>query len=131
MALDATARAQEADKKRAEAEAIARAAIEKVHKMEALFLGAEAEAYEGAERRLVFGLLVFANGKTKARARKAAKRRVAPEATLKARHQPALIEYEVRGKGLGGKLKFAGYGLAIALLLVGVCWLLIEAIFKV
>src|SRR5262249_54263613 len=49
MALEATARAQEADRRRAEAEAIARAAIEKVHKMEALFLGAEAGTYQ--ERR--------------------------------------------------------------------------------
>lgn len=128
MALEATARAQEAERKRAEAEAIARAALEKVHKMEALFLGAEASTYE--ERRLVFGLLVFSNDKKKAGARKAAKRRVAAEATLKERRQPALIEYEVRGKGLGVKLKFMGYGLAIALLLSGVCWLLIETFFK-
>jgi hypothetical protein len=130
IALDATARAQEAEKKRAEAEAIARAAIEKVHKMEALFLGRDAGANEDAERRLVFGLLVFANGKGKRRARKAAKRRVTAEATLKTGRQPAFLEYEVRGKGLGGKIKFVGYGLTIALLLIGICWLLIEAFFQ-
>jgi hypothetical protein len=128
MALEATARAQEADRRRVEAEAIARAALEKVHKMEALFLGAEAGTYQ--ERRLVFGLLVFSNDKKKAGARKAAKRRVAAEATLKERGQPALLEYEVRGQGLGVKLKFVGYGLTIALLLSGVCWLLIETFFK-
>src|SRR5262245_49035085 len=45
MALEATARAQEAEQKRAEAEAIARAAMEKVHKIEKLFMGAGADAY--------------------------------------------------------------------------------------
>jgi hypothetical protein len=129
MALEATARAQEAEQKRAEAEAIARAAMEKVHKIETLFMGADAGAYEGAERRLVFGLLVFANEKGKARARKAVKRQISAEVPLKARRQPALIEYEVRGKGLGIKLKFAFYGLAIALLLLAAGWLLIESFF--
>lgn len=129
VALEATARAQEAEQKRAEAEAIARVAMEKVHKIETLFKGAGEDAYEDAERRLVFGLLVFANGKTKARARKAAKRQMTAELPLKARRQPALIEYEVRGKGLGVKLKFAFYGLAVALLLLVGSWLLMEAFF--
>lgn len=129
MALEATARAQEAEQKRAEAEAIARAAMEKVHKIETLFMGADAGAYEGAERRLVFGLLVFANGKGKAGARKVVKRQTSAEVPLKARRQPALIEYEVRGKGLGVKLKFAFYGLAIALLMLAAGWLLMENFF--
>jgi len=130
MALEATARAQEAEQKRAEAEAIARAAMEKVHKIEKIFMGAGADAYEDAERRLVFGLLVFSNDKEKkAAARKAAKRKVTATAPLNARRQPALIEYEVRGQGLGTKLKFAFYGLAVALLVLVVGWLLVEAYF--
>jgi len=127
MALEATARAQEAEQKRAEAEAIARAALEKVHKIEKLFMGAGADAVEDAERRLVFGLLVFSNDKEKKAARKAAKRKVTATAPLNARRQPALLEYEVRGQGLGTKLKFAFYGLTIALLLLGAGWLLMEA----
>jgi hypothetical protein len=126
MALEATARAQEAEQRRAEAEAIARAAMEKVHKIETLFSGAGEDAYESPERRLVFGLLVFSNEKDKKRARKAAKRKVTAEIPLKARRQPALIEYEVRGPGFGAKLKFAFYGLAVALLLLGTGWMLIE-----
>jgi hypothetical protein len=127
MALEATARAQEAEQKRAEAEAIARAAMEKVHKIEKLFMGAGADAYEDAERRLVFGLLVFSNDKEKkAAARKAAKRKVTATAPLNARRQPALLEYEVGGQGLGSKLKFALYGLTVALLLLGAGWLLME-----
>jgi hypothetical protein len=126
MALEATARAQEAEQKRAEAEAIARAALEKVHKIEKLFMGAGADAYEDAERRLVFGLLVFSNDKEKKAARKAGKRKVTATAPLNARRQPALLEYEVRGSGLGTKLKFAFYGLAVALLLLGAGWLLME-----
>ena len=127
MALEAAARAQEAEQKRAEAEAIARAAMEKVHKIESLFMGADAGAYEDPERRLVFGLLVFSNEKDKKRARRAAKRKVTAEIPLKARRQPALLEYEVRGPGLWAKLKFAFYGLAVALLLLGAGWLLMEA----
>jgi hypothetical protein len=126
MALEATARAQEAEQRRAEAEAIARAAMEKVHKIETLFMGADPGAYEDPERRLVFGLLVFSNEKDKKRARKAAKRKVTAEIPLKERRQPALIEYEVKGQGLGAKLKYAFYGLAVALLLLGVGWLLVE-----
>jgi hypothetical protein len=126
MALEATARAQEAEQKRAEAEAIARVAMEKVHKIEKLFAGASAEAVDDPERRLVFGLLVFSNGKEKKAARKAAKRKVTATAPLNARRQPALLEYEVRGQGLGTKLKFAFYGLAVALLLLGAGWLLME-----
>ena len=126
MALEATARAQEAEQRRAEAEAIARAAMEKVHKIETLFKGAGEDAYESPERRLVFGLLVFSNEKDKKRARKASKRKVAAEIPLNARRQPALIEYEVRGPGLGAKLKFAFYGLAVALLLLGTGWMLME-----
>jgi hypothetical protein len=126
MALEATARAQEAEQRRAEAEAIARAAMEKVHKIETLFKGAGEDAYETPERRLVFGLLVFSNEKDKKRARKAAKRKATTELPLKARRQPALIEYEVRGPGLGAKLKFAFYGLAVALLLLGTGWMLME-----
>jgi hypothetical protein len=128
MALEATARAQEAEQKRAEAEAIARAAMAKVHKIETLFMGADAGAYEDPERRLVFGLLVFSNEKDKKKARKAAKRKVTTEIPLNARRQPALIEYEVRGQGIGAKLKFAFYGLVAALLLLGVGWLLIEVV---
>lgn len=127
MALEATARAQEAEQKRAEAEAIARAAMEKVHKIEKLFAGASAEAVDDPERRLVFGLLVFSNGKEKKASRKAAKRKVTVTAPLNARRQPALLEYEVRGQGLGTTLKFAFYGLAVALLLLGAGWLLMEA----
>ena len=126
MALEATARAQEAEQKRAEAEAIARAAMEKVHKIEKIFAGASAEAVDDPERRLVFGLLVFSNGKEKKASRKAAKRKVTATAPLNARRQPALLEYEVRGQGLGTKLKFAFYGLAVALLLLGAGWLLME-----
>jgi hypothetical protein len=128
MALEATARAQEAEQKRAEAEAIARAAMAKVHKIETLFMGADADAYEDPERRLVFGLLVFSNEKDKKRARKASKRKVAAEIPLNARRQPALLEYEVRGPGFGAKLKFAFYGLAVALLLLGTGWILIEVL---
>ena len=127
MALEATARAQEAEQRRAEAEAIARAAMEKVHKIETLFMGADPGAYEDPERRLVFGLLVFSNEKDKKRARKAAKRKVTTEIPLNARRQPALLEYEVKGQGFGAKLKYAFYGLAVALLLLGASWLLMEA----
>src|SRR5688572_4011120 len=126
MALEATARAQEAEQKRAEAEAIARAAMAKVHKIETLFMGADAGAYEDPERRLVFGLLVFSNEKDKKRARKASKRKVAAEIPLNARRQPALLEYEVHGRGYGAKLKFAFYGLAVALLLLVTGWMLID-----
>jgi hypothetical protein len=126
MALEATARAQEAEQKRAEAEAIARAAMAKVHKIETLFMGADAGAYEDPERRLVFGLLVFSNEKDKKRAHKAAKRKLTAEIPLNARRQPALLEYEVKGQGFGAKLKYAFYGLAVALLLLGVGWLLVE-----
>jgi hypothetical protein len=130
MALEATARAQEAEQRRAEAEAIARAAMEKVQKIETLFMGADAGAYGDTERRLVFGLLVFSNGKKKGRGRKAAKRQTTAEIPLKARRQPALLEYEVRGKGVGGKLKIAFYGLAVALLLLVAGWLIMEASFQ-
>ncbi len=126
MALEATARAQEAERRRAEAEAIARAALEKVHKIEKLFLGADAEAYEDPERRLVFGMLVFSNEKEKAGSRKAAKKRASAETPLNARRQPALIEFEAPGKGIGAKLKFVGYGIAILLLLIGSLSLLVE-----
>src|SRR5215470_13902091 len=94
IVLEATARAQEADQKRAEAEAIARAALEKVHKVEKLFMGADAGAYEEMDRRLVFGLLVFANDKEKKRARKAAKKQITTTVPLNARRQPAFLEYE-------------------------------------
>src|SRR5262245_13501127 len=130
MALEATARAQEAEQRRAEAEAIARAAMEKVQKIETLFMGADAGAYGGAERRLVFGLLVFSNGKKKGRGRTTAKRQTTAAIPLKARRQPALLEYEVRGKGARGKLKYAFYGLAVALLLLVAGWLIIEASFQ-
>ena len=110
IALEATARAQEADQKRAEAEAIARAALEKVHKVEKLFMGADEAAYDNAERRLVFGLLVFANEKEKKGARKAAKKRVVAGAPLNARRQPAFLEYEVRRSGVRDRLKFVAYG---------------------
>src|SRR5262245_29493606 len=54
MALEATARAQEAEQKRAEAEAIARAAMEKVPKNEELFMGGGRGGHEPPEGRLVF-----------------------------------------------------------------------------
>ena len=126
MALEATARAQEAEQKRAEAEAIARVAMEKVHKIEKIFAEASAEAVDDPEKRLVFRLLVFSNAKEKKTARKAGKKKVTATAPLNARRQPALLEYEVRGQGLGTKLKFAFYGLAVALLLLGAGWLLME-----
>ncbi len=50
-----------ADQKRAEAEATARAEREKAHKIESLYLGMEDEPKEAIHRRLIFGLLVFAN----------------------------------------------------------------------
>lgn len=128
MALEATARAQEADKKRAEAEAIARAALEKVHKVERLFMGADAGAVDDPDRRLVFGMLIFANEKDKKRSRKASKKRITAEASLK-RSQPAFLEYEMRGNGLKERLKFVGYGLLVALLLLGASWFILEAIF--
>jgi hypothetical protein len=129
IALEATARAQEADQKRAEAEAIARAALEKVHKVEKLFMGADEGAYDDAERRLVFGLLVFANEKEKKAARKAAKKRIAAEIPLNVRRQPAFLEYEVRGRGFRDRLKFVSYGLIVALLILGAGWLVLEAFF--
>jgi hypothetical protein len=128
MALEATARAQEADKKRAEAEAIARAALEKVHKVEKLFMGADAGAVDDPERRLVFGMLIFANEKDKKGARKSSKRRITAEASLK-RSQPAFLEYEVRGNRLKERLKFVGYGLIVALLLLTVSWFILDAMF--
>jgi hypothetical protein len=129
IALEATARAQEADQKRAEAEAIARAALEKVHKVEKLFKGADEGAIDDANRRLVFGLLIFADEKgKKAGARKVAKnkKQIGAEVSLNARRQPAFLEYEVRGKGSRGSLKFVGYGLAGALLLFVAGWLILE-----
>ena len=128
MALEATARAQEADKKRAEAEAIARAALEKVHKVERLFMGADAGAVDDPERRLVFGMLIFANEKDKKRVRKSSKKRIAVEASLK-RSQPAFLEYEMRGNGFRERLKFVGYGLAVALLLLTLTWFILDALF--
>jgi hypothetical protein len=128
MALEATARAQEADKKRAEAEAIARAALEKVHKVEKLFMGADAGAVDDPERRLVFGMLIFANEKDKKRVRKTSKKRITAEASLK-RSQPAFLEYEVRGNGLKERLKFVGYGLVVALFLLTVSWFILDALF--
>ncbi|HEU0173870.1 MAG TPA: hypothetical protein VFV58_06370 [Blastocatellia bacterium] len=130
IALEATARAQEADQKRAEAEAIARAALEKVHKVEKLFMGADEGAYDDAERRLVFGMLVFANEKEKKKsARKAAKKRIPAEVQLNARRQPAFLEYEVRGRGFRDRFKIMGYGLAAALLLLVAGWLILDAFF--
>jgi hypothetical protein len=126
VALEATARAQEADKKRAEAEAIARAALEKVHKVERLFMGADAGAVDDPDRRLVFGMLIFANEKDKKRSRKAVKRKKSAEISL-SRSQPAFLEYEMRGNGLRERLKFVGYGLVVALLLLGASWLILEA----
>jgi hypothetical protein len=127
MALEATARAQEADKKRAEAEAIARAALEKVHKVEKLFMGADAGAVDDPDRRLVFGMLIFANEKDKKRSRKVIKRKITAEVPL-ARRQPAFLEYEMRGNGLRDRLKFVGYGLAVALLLLGAIWFILESL---
>jgi hypothetical protein len=125
IALEATARAKEADQKRAEAEAIARAALEKMHKVERLFMGADAGAVDDPDRRLVFGMLIFANEKDKKRARKASKKRPAADVPL-TRRQPSFLEYEMKGRGLKEKLKFVGYGLAAALLLLTVSWLLLE-----
>jgi hypothetical protein len=125
IALEATARAKEADQKRAEAEAIARAALEKVHKVERLFMGADAGAVDDPDRRLVFGMLIFANEKDKKRSRKASKKRPAADVPL-ARRQPSFLEYEMKGRGVREKLKIVGYGLAAALLLLIVSWLLLE-----
>jgi hypothetical protein len=127
IALEATARAQEADQKRAEAEAIARAALEKVHKVEKLFMGADAGAYEEMDRRLVFGLLVFANDKEKKRARKASRKKITAAVPLNARRQPAFLEYEMRGKGLKDKFKFVAYGLIVAIVLLVATWLILDA----
>jgi hypothetical protein len=127
MALEATARAQEADKKRAEAEAIARAALEKVHKVEKLFMGADAGAVDDPDRRLVFGMLIFANEKDKKRSRKVIKRKITAEVPL-ARRQPAFLEYEMRGNGLRDRLKFVAYGLVVALLLLGAIWFILETL---
>src|SRR5262249_5362675 len=129
IALEATARAQEADQKRAEAEAIARAALEKVHKVEKLFMGADEGAYDDAERRLVFGMLVLANDKEKKRSRKAAKRKITAEIPVNARRQPAFLEYEVRGRGFRERFKLLGYGLVTALLIFGAGWLILEFFF--
>src|SRR5262245_43885636 len=63
-----------ADQKRAEAEATARAAKEKAHKIESLYLGAEAATPEARERNLVFGLLVYENKKHKMRGMEGARR---------------------------------------------------------
>lgn len=124
IALEATARAKEADQKRAEAEAIARAALEKVHKVEKLFMGADAGAVDDPDRRLVFGMLIFANEDKKG-ARKASKKRISADVPL-ARRQPSFLEYEMRGRGLKERLKFVGYGLAAAMLLLTVSWLVLE-----
>jgi hypothetical protein len=124
MALEATARAQEADKKRAEAEAIARAALEKMHKVEKLFMGADAGAVDDPDRHLVFGMLIFANEKDKKRSRKVIKKKEVPLA----RRQPAFLEYEMRGNGLRDRLKFVGYGLIVALLLLGAIWFILESL---
>src|SRR5262249_43114163 len=126
IALEATARAQESDQKRAEAEAIARAALEKVHKVEKLFFAADASAADDAERRLVFGLLVFANDKDKKRRRKSAKKQITAEVPLMARRQPSFLEYEMLGNGLKDRLKLVSYGLLTALLILGAVLLILE-----
>ncbi|MBO0860548.1 MAG: hypothetical protein J2P21_19125 [Chloracidobacterium sp.] len=128
IALEATARAQEADQKRAEAEAIARAALEKVHKVEKLFFAADAGAADAVERRLVFGLLVFANDKEKKRRRKASNKQISTQAQLTAR-QPSFLEYEMQGNGFKDRLKFMGYGLATALVILGAGWLILEFLY--
>src|SRR5262245_24583064 len=61
MALEATARAQEAEQKRAEAEAIERVAMEKVHKIEKIFEEEGAEAVDEHKRRLVIEMRVLSS----------------------------------------------------------------------
>jgi hypothetical protein len=60
----------EANRKKAKAEAIARAAEEKAHRIKAFFPGADAAAHEATERDLLFGFLIFANRKSPAEPRK-------------------------------------------------------------
>jgi len=91
----------EADQKRAEAEAIARAAEEKAHKMEAFFLGSEEVASEATKRHLVFGLLMYANNGSEAAAHEAAQKHKAVQVRQTARREAketrAAIEHEMRG----------------------------------
>jgi hypothetical protein len=90
-----------ADQKRAAAEAIARAAEEKAHKMEALILGSEEVANEATKRHLVFGLLMYANNGAEAAAHEAARRNKAVQVRQTARREAmearAAIEQEMRG----------------------------------
>jgi hypothetical protein len=120
----AAAQARAADQKRAEAEAVARAAMEKAHKFESLLLGAEADTREDAERQLVFGFLVFSNGKTEIGDSETTKSLGADKAN-QARRPRGFFELKMLGEDLKTKLKFMGYGLVIALLLLGVSWSLI------
>src|SRR5262245_58957785 len=119
----AAAQARAADQKRAEAEAIARAAMEKANKFESLFLGAEADVRDDAERQLVFGFLVFSNGKAEVEDSETSKDLGAHEANRAARRPRNFFELKMLGEDLRIKLKFMGYGLVIALMLIGLCWL--------
>jgi len=119
----AAAQARAADQKRAEAEAIARAAMEKANKFESLFLGAEPDVRDDAQRQLVFGFLVFSNGKAEVGDVETTKGLGADGAYSAARRPRGFFQLEMLGEDLKTKLKFMGYGLLIALLLMGVCWL--------
>jgi|SRR5215831_4649384 len=90
-----------ADQKRVEAEAMARAAEEKAHKIESIFLGEGEVTHKATERKLVFGLLMFANKGAGAIAHQATKKHKVAEArprTLsEARESLAAIEQNSRG----------------------------------
>jgi len=97
-----------ADHKRAEAEATARAAKEKAHKIESLVLGPEAVAKDATKRDLLFGFLIFENKRhemsgTEQALRKVEKRSSQPKADHKNFRQKPMI---------------------FALLVVVACWLL-------
>jgi hypothetical protein len=122
-ALEAAAKAREAERKRAEAEAVAQAAMEKAQKMESLLLGAEAGDREDAERQLVFGFLVFANGKAEADANGTVENLATRDFNPEGRRRRAFLEFKMLGEELRARLRSMAYGLVIALLMMGVSWL--------
>jgi hypothetical protein len=150
--------------KRAEAEAFARAAEEKAHKIETLFLRAEAGPDEATEGNLKFGFLIFESRrkmleierdfrKVEARHRQQAdtftnsfqKQDVKP---LAIHEKEPLAEEEFTShnlrksddddhacpvaeqKGLGAKLKFFIYCMAISVIL-GACWGLVTVFLEI
>jgi|SRR5215813_4781916 len=90
-----------ADQKRVEAETMARAAEEKAHKIESLFLGEEEVTHKATDRKLVFGVLMFANKGAKSIAHQPTKKHKVAEArprTLsEAKESLAAIEQDSRG----------------------------------